>query len=262
MRHHHPAGYGISQLARDSGITTRTLRHYDAIGLLAPSFTAANGYRFYGPPEVLRLQRILLLKELGLSLETISSVLDGQQDELKALAAHAGWLDAERERLDAMAASVRATIAHLQSGEDMDPAQAFDGFGPNPYEAEARERWGNRAVDDGNARLRALGPGGREALLAEHEAIADALYEALGAGLGPGDPEVQETVARHHAWVCHSWTPGPEAYAGLGEMYVADARFTASYDAPKHGTPRPGVARLLAAAIAHYAEASPERFEA
>ncbi|MFF5791412.1 TipAS antibiotic-recognition domain-containing protein [Paeniglutamicibacter sp. NPDC012692] len=261
MRHHQPAEYGISQLARDSGISARTLRHYDAIGLLAPSFTATNGYRFYGRPEVLRLQRILLLRELGLSLETIASVLDGQQDELKTLAAHAGWLDAERDRLAAMAASVRETIAHLQSGEDMDPVQAFDGFEANPYEAEARTRWGDRAVEESNTRLRALGPEGQARLLAEHERIADDLFAALGAGLGPEDDAVQAVIARHHAWVCHSWTPSAEAYAGLGEMYVADARFTASYDAPKNVTPRPGVAELLAAAIAHYAAASPERFE-
>ena len=260
MRHNQPAEYGISQLARDSGISARTLRHYDAIGLLAPAFTATNGYRFYGQPEVLRLQRILLLKELGLSLETIASVIDGQEDELRTLALHARWLDAERDRLAAMAASVRATIAHLQSGEDMDPEAAFNGFEPNPYEAEARTRWGDQAVEDGNTRLRALGPEGQARLLAEHESIADDLFAALGAGLGPEDDTVQAVIARHHAWVCHSWTPTAEAYAGLGEMYVADARFTASYDAPKHGTPRPGVAELLAAAIAHYVAASPERF--
>ncbi len=96
--------------------------------------------------------------------------------------------------------------------------------------------------------------------MAEHEQIADDLFAALGAGLGPEDDAVQAIIARHHAWVRHSWTPSAEAYAGLGEMYVADARFTASYDAPKHGTPRPGVAELLAAAIARYAAASPERF--
>ncbi|MFJ6418270.1 MerR family transcriptional regulator [Paeniglutamicibacter sp. NPDC091659] len=260
MRHNQPAEYGISQLARDSGISTRTLRHYDAIGLLAPAFTASNGYRFYGQPEVLRLQRILLLKELGLPLETIASVIDGQEDELRTLALHARWLDAERDRLAAMAVSVRATIAHLQSGEDMDPVQAFNGFEPNPYEAEARARWGDRAVEDGNTRLRALGPEGQARLLAEHEQIADDLFAALGSGRGPEDDAVQAIIARHHTWVRHSWTPAAEAYAGLGEMYVADARFTASYDAPEHGTPRPGVAELLAAAIARYVAASPERF--
>ena len=142
----------------------------------------------------------------------------------------------------------------------MDPEQAFNGFEANPYEAEARTRWGNRAVEDGNKRLRALGPEGQARLLAEHESIADDLFAALGAGLGPRDDAVQAVAARHYAWVCHSWTPGAEAYLGLGEMYVADARFTASYDAPEHGTPRPGVARLLAAAIAHFTAANPERF--
>lgn len=260
MTQNHPAGYGISQLAKDSGISTRTLRHYDSIGLLAPAFTAANGYRFYGQPEVLRLQRILLLKDLGLPLDTIASVLDGKADELAALSAHAAWLDAERARLTAMAATIRTTIEHLQAGENMNPEQAFSGFAPNPYQAEARQRWGDAAIQDSNAKLQALGPDGQARLLAEHESIANDLYAALCAGLGPGDGAVQGIIARHHEWICHSWTPTAEAFAGLGEMYVADARFTAAYDAPKNAAARPGTAALLAAAMASYVELTPERF--
>src|SRR4029453_1027420 len=138
----------ISEVARMSRVSSRTLRHYDQLGLLEPSHTGHNGYRYYGQPELLRLQRILLLRELGLGLETIAEVLDGQTDPLEALAVHRKWLLAERDRLDRMSRTVDATITALSQGEKMDAENLFKDFDNNPYEAEARERWGDKAVDD------------------------------------------------------------------------------------------------------------------
>lgn len=245
--------YGISELARSAGISSRTLRHYHSLGLLFPARTAPNGYRFYGGDELVRLQRILLLRELGLGLEAIAEILDGQQDTTQALRVHLRWLEAERRRLTNMSRSVAATISALEQGETMEAKDMYSGFEAIHYEAEARSRWGNAAIDESIIRRKNLGDEGIGALMAEHEGIADDLAQCREALLPVDSPGTQKVVGRHHAWVSLSWTPGREAYIGLGDMYVADARFRAAYDAPAGRPARAGLAAYLCAAMAHYA---------
>ena len=136
----------------------------------------------------------------------------------------------------------------------MEPQEMFNGFGKNPYEEEARERWGDGAVDRATARLASLPPDGREAMMEEAAAI-NAELAACMAGGEPADGErAQEAAARHYRWVCLSWTPDRDAYRGLGRMYVEDPRFTAFYAQPKDSPARPGLAAYLAAAMGTYAE--------
>jgi MerR family transcriptional regulator, thiopeptide resistance regulator len=125
--------------------------------------------------------------------------------------------------------------------------ELFAGFRHDPYAAEARERWGDRAVE---AQRRAANWDDATAARVhdEGEAIHRELAEALRGGVAPDDPAVQDVVARHHAWVSRFWTPDAEAYAGLGRLYVDDERFTATIDAHE-----PGLAAYLCAAIATYA---------
>src|SRR5690606_23481375 len=92
--------WSIQDIARLSGTTSRTLRHYDDIGLLAPTRIGSNGYRHYDEHALSRLQRILLLRELGLGLPAIAEVLAGQRDNADALLGHLHWLHKEKERLD------------------------------------------------------------------------------------------------------------------------------------------------------------------
>lgn len=238
----------ISEVARMSRVSSRTLRHYDQLGLLEPSHTGHNGYRYYGQPELLRLQRILLLRELGLGLDTIAEVLDGQADPLEALAVHKKWLLAERDRLDRMSKTVEATITALRQGDIMSAENLFKDFDSNPYEAEARQRWGDQAVDDSKARHAALTPEAKQAFMEESVAVNEELARCLDAGLPPEDAAVQAAVDRHYKWVCVSWTPDAESYVGLGQLYVDDPRFTAFYD--KY---REGLAHYLLAGIRVYA---------
>jgi DNA-binding transcriptional MerR regulator len=139
--------WSIQQVARLSGVTARTLRHYDDIGLLRPARVGANGYRYYEQDELLRLQQILLLRELGVDLSTISAVIDGERDRTEALRAHHRRLLAERNHLDRLARTVAATIAHLERGTDMAAKELFEGFPFNrevlaDLEARAIERTG------------------------------------------------------------------------------------------------------------------------
>ena len=97
--------WSVQQVARAAGTTSRTLRHYDDIGLLPPARVGANGYRYYDDDDLVRLQRILLLRDLGLALTTIAEVLDGERDAVAALRTHLDLLVQERERLDRRIAS-------------------------------------------------------------------------------------------------------------------------------------------------------------
>ena len=108
----------ITQAAKKTGVTSRTLRHYDAIGLLPPADTAADGRRYYGEKELLRLQHILILKELGVDLATTARVLDAAPDHAVGLLKdHLKALTKERDRFARLAATVSRTIDHLEEGK-------------------------------------------------------------------------------------------------------------------------------------------------
>jgi DNA-binding transcriptional MerR regulator len=128
--------WSTAQVARMSGVTSRTLRHYDQIGLLSPASIGGSGYRYYGQEELLRLQQILVLRELGLGLADIGGILRAQTETITALRAHRARLLAERRRLGTLARTVARTITAL-----------FEGFDHSRYEAEVRQRWGDEAVD-------------------------------------------------------------------------------------------------------------------
>ncbi|MGH8929997.1 MAG: MerR family transcriptional regulator [Egibacteraceae bacterium] len=147
--------WSIAEVARVSGVTSRTLRHYDAIGLLPPAWVADNGWRYYEQEQLLRLQRILLLRDLGLGLAAIAEIMEQQSRHttVEVLRHHRDWLVAEQERLARLAHTVDRTITDLEKGEEMALETMFEGFEHNPYEAEARERWGGDAVDDAYRRM-------------------------------------------------------------------------------------------------------------
>jgi len=136
--------WSIAEVARMSKVTSRTLRHYDDIGLLSPAYVGSNGYRYYRQEQLLRLQRLLLLRELGLGLGVIAEVLDGQCDQVAALRRHKKWLYAERDRLGQLAGTVSRTIRQLQGGEQMTAPELFEGFADRQaqYEAELVEQHG------------------------------------------------------------------------------------------------------------------------
>jgi len=245
--------YDIGKVARMSGVTSRTLRHYDEIGLLTPAWTGGDGRRRYGQPELLRLQHILVLRELGTSLDRIAAIVDSD-DPLTTIALlrdHLAGLTAERERYARLAASVARTIDALTNGTPMNSAKIFDGFEHERYEPEARERWGDAAVDRSNASWQKLGDDGKR----RHQRIDREIVEALGAavrvGFAADSPEVQEIVSRHHAWLSEIWVPDADAYRSLTQMYVDDQRFKAHYDEVA-----PGAAELLRDAAARYADSN------
>ncbi|MGX5697913.1 MerR family transcriptional regulator [Agromyces soli] len=229
--------WSIQEIARLAGTTSRTLRHYDDIGLLAPSRIAGNGYRHYDERALVRLQRILLLRELGLGLPAIAEVLEGEADEAHALRAHLGWLRQEQHRLARQIASVEKTIEALEGGERIMAQDMFDGFDHTKYQDEVEERWGKQAYADGDRWWRGLGEAGQQEWKARAAELTRDWIAAAESGVAPDSDEAQALAKRHVAWL--TGIPGTPAAApggdikayvtGLGEMYVADPRFGANY---------------------------------
>ncbi len=222
----------IQEIARLSGITSRTLRHYGEIGLLPPTRVGANGYRYYDEEALVRLQRILMLRDLGLALPAIASVVDGRQDKTDALAGHLRWLRQEKKRLDRQIGAVEGTIEKLKGRERLMAEDALDGFDHTVYRDEVVERWGEDAYATSDAWYRSLGAGRKAAISAEQADIQRAFAEALAAGESPESGPVLATARRHYDWVTAGWQgrrPTAEQFAGLGELYVADERFARNY---------------------------------
>lgn len=226
----------IQEVARLAGTTSRTLRHYDAIGLLTPTRIGPNGYRWYGQDALVRLQRILLLRELGLGLEAIGQVLDAQTDEVTALRHHLAWLRSESERLARLQATVERTISTIEDGGRLMAEDMLDGFDHTQYREEVTQRWGADAYAAGDSWWRGMTDEERSSWRADSQRLAADWGAAAEAGLDPVSPEAQELAARHVAWLSGiPGTPGAGAapdtqyVVGLGEMYVTDARFARSY---------------------------------
>lgn len=223
--------YGIAEVARLAGTTSRTLRHYADVGLLEPSRIGANGYRHYDTAGLVRLQRILMLRELGLGLAAIGEVLDAT-DDTSALRAHLHWLRAESERLDRQIASVERTITSIEQEARIMAEDMFDGFDHTQYKDEVEQRWGAQAYADSDRWWRGLAAQDRKAFVDEAVAIAAAWAQLRSAGVPVDSAQAQALARRHRAWITAGWgnrRPSADQLVGLADMYVADARFAANY---------------------------------
>jgi DNA-binding transcriptional MerR regulator len=228
--------WSIQEVARLTGTTSRTLRHYAQIGLLTPSRTAANGYRHYDAAALTRLQRILLLRDLGLGLSAIDEVLRGTSSDAAALGGHLRWLREERSRLDRQIATVEATVNTLNEGEELMAENMFDGFDHTQYKDEVEQRWGADAYARGDAWWRSMNDAEKARWMSRQQQLATDWSAA--ARSGADGPEAQALAQRQFDWLADipgtpraASTSGPskEYFVGLGEMYVADDRFAAHY---------------------------------
>lgn len=226
--------WSIVDIARLAGTTSRTLRHYGDVGLLTPTRVGSNGYRYYDRDALLRLQRILLLRELGLGLPAIGEVLASENDSSKALTAHLAWLGREKERLDRQIASVEQTLHNLEGGKQLMAEQMFDGFDHTQYKDEVEQKWGADAYRKSNAWWASKTDDEKREHQAEHAAIAAGYQEALADNVSADSAAVQALVARHVDWLNLSaeFTGGPISATrlrGYGDMYVGDPRFAKNY---------------------------------
>jgi MerR family transcriptional regulator, thiopeptide resistance regulator len=228
--------WSIQEIAKLAGTTSRTLRHYDETGLVPPSRIGANGYRYYDADALVRLQRVLLLRGLGLGIPAIAQVLDGQRDDEHALVAHLGWLRAEQLRLDRQIASVESTINSLRGGEKPMAENMFDGFDHTAFKDEVQERWGETAYADSDAWWRGLSNAQKVDVQDASVSLVFDWTAAAERGLDPAGDEAQALARRQFEFLAGipgvprgATGPSREYYTGLGEMYVADPRFAKNY---------------------------------
>lgn len=239
--------WSIQEIARIAGTTSRTLRHYDDIGLLPPTRIAANGYRHYDGLALVRLQRILLLRELGLGLPQIADVLNpatAQLNEASALETHLALLREEQARLARQIASVASTIDALRGGEELMAENMFDGFDHAQYKEEVETRWGKKTYADSDRWWRGMTDAERADWQQRVSDLGRDWIAAAESGVDPASAEAQDIARRHVEWL--TGIPGTPAAApggdvkayviGLGEMYVADPRFGANYATSDGGT--------------------------
>ncbi|MGF6883882.1 DNA-binding transcriptional MerR regulator [Nocardia sp. GAS34] len=225
--------WSIAEVARMSGVTARTLRHYDQIGLLEPAWVGANSYRYYEEEQLLRLQQILVLRELGLSLAEIAESVDSEPDTLAALRQHHVRLLTERNRLDRMANTVARTIAELEGKTEMAvkinrPENLFEGFDHSQYDDEARERWPEE-FEQSQRNAANISPEDVERMQREATAAMIRMAEFMAAGAPVDNSAVQAEIHTHYQGICRFWTPNRDAYKCMGRMFVDDERYKASY---------------------------------
>lgn len=232
-----PADWSIQQIAALAGTTSRTLRHYDAIGLLAPSRIAGNGYRHYNQEALVRLQRILLLRELGLGLPAVAEVLTAETSATDALRTHVAWLRGEQERLGRLIVSVEKTIAAQTQGGNIMAKDMLDGFDHTQHKDEVEQRWGKEAYARSDAWWRGMDTAEQAAWKGRVAELGSDWIAAFSSGASPDSNEAQELARRHVQWLSSipgtpAATPGGDLRGyilGLADMYVADPRFGANY---------------------------------
>jgi len=247
----------VKQLARISGVSVRTLHHYDEVGLLKPAFVGTNRYRYYGRDELLRLQQILLHRELGIPLGEIGAILDAPGfDRLEALRQQRRRLAEEAKRYAQLVRTIDRTIASLEGERTMRNAELYKGISAAKqaeYETWLVDRYGGdmpQRIATSRRKYSELSETEREALNQELQDLEQGLAEGLRRDVPATSTSLDPLLERHRAWTSAMWDRPcpPEAYAGLADLYLSHPDFAARYEAIE-----PGFAEYLAAAMKAYA---------
>lgn len=239
----------VKEVADLVGISVRTLHHYDDIGLLIPEEKTESGYRLYSDNNLETLQQILFFKELDFPLKKIKEVITSPSfDREEALKLHRNMLLEKRNRIDQMMMTIDKTLQHKKGEILMTDREKFEGFdfSHNPYEQEARERWGDKTVDQANAKIENKTKEEKEAMERETNAIYRHLAELRHDP--PESKEAQAAIKEWYEFLNNMSHYSLDAFKGLGQMYVDDERFTNSID--RFGD---GLAEFMRDAMAIYA---------
>ncbi len=249
--------YSIKALSKLAGVSTRTLRYYDEIGLLKARRLDLSNYRVYEQNEVDVLQQILFFRELGFALEDIKTIMESPDfDREQALRGHLAALTAKKAQLERLIKNVTNTIETMKGDRTMSDQEKFEGLKQNlideneaQYGAEVRAKYGDTVVDTSNQKLKDM----TQEKYNTAEELSAAINETLIAAVKQGNPAgelAQRACELHKEWLCMYWPDGmytKEAHMGLGQMYCDDERFKAYYDKIT-----PGCAEFLRDALAIY----------
>jgi DNA-binding transcriptional MerR regulator len=224
--------FTVKQLSQLAGVTPRTLHHYDQIGLLKPTRVGENGYRYYGEESLLRLQQILLYRELDMPLEEIRKIVaESRFDVLGALQSHKDALQKQVTRLNRLLVTVDNTIQHLKGEKPMSEKGLFEGFSEEEqekYALEAEQMYDPETVRESNRKWKSYSAAKKEAILAEGKAVYMDMIAAMPQGAD--SPAVQAIVQRWRDHMDYFWTPNLDQLLGLANGYNDEPRFKANFD--------------------------------
>jgi DNA-binding transcriptional MerR regulator len=240
------AGYTVGKVAELSGVTIRTLHHYDEIGLLSPGGRSESGYRLYADSDLERLGQILFYRELGFDLKEISAIVDDPRtDALGHLRRQRKLLVERIERLGAMVDAIDYEMEARTMNIRLTPEERFEVFGefrPEDHAEEAERRWGETdSYKESQRRVSKYGKEDWQRLKAEEEEIRASLAAAFEAGLAPDSEEAMAAAEDHRQHISRwFYDCSYEMHRGLTDMYVSDERFRSHYD-----TQMPGLAAFI-----------------
>ena len=245
-------GVNAKEVSKMTGVSVRALHHYDAMSILSPGRNPENGYREYSDDDLDKLQQILFFRKCGFPLVKIREFLSRPDfDREKAFEMHRKYLLRERERIDLMLETLEKTAKNLKGGIVMSNEDKFGGFDftSNPYEDEARQLWGDEMIDRSNAHIKSHSQREQEMMAKAMDdlfaQLADIRFEAPASEIAQ---KAMDKMFKHFNYA-FGVTYSPEAFAGIGRMYVEDERFTVNVD--KYGE---GLANFLAEAMGIYAQ--------
>ena len=236
--------YTINELSNLAGVSARTLRYYDEIGLLKPLRANEAGYRFYGSEEVDLLQQILFYREQKLPLSKIKSIIyDRNFDSLTALYQHLADLTNQQERISGLICTVNATIASMKGELSMNDKEKFEAFkknivseNENQYGCEVRETYGDNAMDESNQKLLNMTEEDYSKFKNLETNLLTALEQAVTSGASPEDESGRQIAMMHKDWLGYTWKSYSAcAHQGLVSMYLSDKRFKEYYDRNQKG---------------------------
>ena len=228
--------YTIKEIADLAGVTTRTIRYYDEIGLLSPADTGGNGYRYYDQGSLLQLQQILFFRELDVPLKDIVLMMSRPDFNLRqALEDHRRALHQRAQRLEKLIDTVDQTIATLQGEWIMSEKDYFEGFDESQYAEETKQRWGHTPqYAESQRKWGSYSKEQKDAIKAEAKGFS--LRMVGNADSKPGDPDVQAAVGEYHAYINkYFYTCDVEFMRNLADMWVEDARFAINYERIRDG---------------------------
>ncbi len=224
--------YTVRKLSRLAGVTPRALHYYDEIGLLHPAAVGENGYRYYDEASLLRLQQILLYRELEMPLNEIGRILDGENfDALDSLRGHRESLRQRIRRTEKLITSVDETIQFLEGKKEMDEIKMFEPFSEEQqaeYEKEAAEKYDPRIVKASQQKWKSYSREDKQRIGEEGNAVYRDFVLAIPKG--PASPEAQDCVRRWRAHMAYFWEPDDEQCLGLADLYNDDPRFKTNFD--------------------------------
>ncbi len=229
--------YTIKEISDLAGVTTRTIRYYDEIGLLDPALTGDNGYRYYDHDSLLRLQQILFFREFDVPLREIQLIMSQPDfDRLSALENHRSALQAKVSRLEALIDTLDRTIASAKGEGTMSDKEVFKGFDESQYEDEARERWGDSPMyAESQAKWSSYSEEQKEAIKAEGGRLTVRMVSE-DPDAPPDDPDVQAAIGEYHAYLNkYFYTCDISFLRGLADNWVQDPRFAINYERVREG---------------------------